>query len=431
MFSRPRLLGSSLVIVLQFLFSSAIAQFDNKTVLLNPNSGFEKGTNGWFANQTSATVLTRDWTPGQYDGSGSVSNLNDNFFQGEKANLGQQLVRVTGSGVYGRAFAVNPTKGKHIFNAFAMKQSNQSGVAPGYASVGVTYYDANWEEVDRYEFPVGLTDTNLNRGIGDGLNFYTWGIDVPADAVNAFIYGYTSAGTSLLMDNLCIFQITNAPTASGLALNLVANPSFDTVRFTNDPTAPTCVGYGVEFWSNDRDWSRPFDGSVGSPNQAESLYQFLPLKAGATYSIFNWGSKDPAAVASFGVDLYDAHWQPIGKQVFDLTDKTGFLTGLRLEVPATCAHASLFIWADVKPPQVGTTSVRLTVYEQESTTSQATTIKGARAFPVFGRTGQIGVNVDLVMSDQDGLDLRTINGNNAQFTSKTVPGKTYPATELL
>ena len=396
------------------------------TVLLNSNASFENGTTGWSGSPTSATVLTRDWTPGQFDGSGVV-DFTDNFFKGEQANLGANLIEISGSGTYGQNVVVNPARGKHILNAFASKRSTSSGVAPGYASIGITYYDFAGAEVDHYEFPVAEPDANLQRGIGDGLNFYTWGINVPATAFSAYIFGYTSEGTKLQLDNLAVFEITNTRIGK-LAVNLVANPDFRTTRSTSDPTEPTCVGYGVEFWENNLDWSTPFDGSFGSPNQAEWVYQFVPLKAGATYSVFDVGSKAQEAVASFGFDLYDKDWKQIGRRMFDLTGKgVPAENAFRLEVPSNCAHASLVLWAAPVSSEFQSTFFGSFVYEQDSKATAASTVIATDFTPSFSRTGQVGVNVELIYSDRNGIDLSTLDISDVVFTSKTTATKRYPA----
>lgn len=396
------------------------------TVLLNRNASFENGTTGWSGSSTSATALTRDWTPGQFDGSGVV-DFTVAFFKGEQANLGANLIEISGSGTYGQNVVVNPARGKHILNAFASKRSTSSGVAPGYASIGITYYDFAGVEVDHYEFPVAEPDANLQRGIGDGLNFYTWGINVPATAFSAYIFGYTSEGTTLQLDNLAVFEITNTRIGK-LAVNLVANPDFISVRETSDPTAPTCVGYGVEFWENHLDWTTPFYDGLGSPNQAEWVYQFVPLKAGATYSVLNFGSKAPEAVASFGFDLYDKDWKPIGKRMFDLTGKSVPAEhAFRFEVPANCAHASLVLWAAARSESVQSTSILPLVYEQEPKATAASTVIATDFSPSFSRTGQVGVNVELIYSDRSGIDLSTLDISDVLFTSKTDGTKRYPA----
>ena len=397
-----------------------------QTILLNQNASFENGTTGWTASSTSVTVLTRDWTPGQFDGAGVV-DFTDNFFKSEQANLGANLIEISGSGTYGQNMFVNPARGKHILNAFASKRSTSSGVAPGYAAIGITYYDLAGVEVDRYEFPVAGPDTNLQRGIGDGLNFYVWGVNVPASASSAYIYAYTSMGTRLQLDNLAIFEITNKQIGK-LAVNLVANPDLSEVRVTSDPTAPTCLGYGVEFWENHLDWSTPFDGSFGSPNQAEWVYQFVPLKAGATYSVFDIGSKAQEAVASFGFDLYDKDWKPIGRRMFDLTGKgVPAENAFRFEVPSNCAHASFVLWAAPVSSEFQSTRFGPIVYEQDSKANAASTVIATDFSPSFSRTGQVGVNVKLVYSDRNGIDLSTLDVSDVVFTSKTSSSKRYPA----
>lgn len=146
-------------------FFSALTSVTFGGNVISQNSSFEDGTtNGWNNQQISSQILTRNWFPGFTSGGDEKEAYSE---------LGQKLVRVSGDGAWGQIISLAPGKNRrHVFNAHACKKGIGSNPA-GYATVTVTYYNAQWEQVDKVSIPLDTPDPSLNRGIGDGLNFYS------------------------------------------------------------------------------------------------------------------------------------------------------------------------------------------------------------------------------------------------------------------
>jgi hypothetical protein len=409
----PTRIVPTLSCVLLLLASQASAQFSaslERVYPLSRNSSFESGTGGWNNRQISGAVLTRDWVP---DGS---------FPREAFANLGAKFVRLRGTGLWGQNLVIRPNSRRHILNIHAFKKALSPSTVAGYACAAVTYYDAEWNELDSVAVPIGEKDPAKNRGIGDGMNFYSWGITVPIGAVNAILFVYNSANTEVNIDSFGLYEYTMTA-KPGLARNIVQHPTFSRVIASDSGYAQ---GNGFEFWESERDWSKDFFGSLGSGTQAESTYQFLPILPGRTYTFSVLTSGPATTPSSAGIDFYDSSWQHISSDSTDLTNRYGIRK--RIESPANTAYASVWAWCDVLDPGDYGLSIANGIYlqQQEPRVTSNTSIVAIDSALRGGRGGTLGASVSIVYSDADGLDLSSIDDQDAYFVSRTDPTTTYP-----
>lgn len=398
------LLNSHLAAVAQYLSGT------ESTSLASSNHSFENELNGWdHTSQLAAQLLVRSWAP----------DLSDRF----EPYFGNNLVRLRGEGSWGQTVPLQAGIQQQVLNGFAFKQSNQSGKAPGFAAVAVTYYDAFWCELDRIVIPIDEKLPNKNRGPGDGLNFYSWGLAVPNGAAIAYLFVYTTEGTDVYVDNLGLFDYTINPPAP-ISKSLVSHASLDS--FLNG-----CWGYGTEFWESEIDWESGFDG-LGSARQPEWVYQFVNMSPNRTYSFFADGNKFGFAnlPAGYGIDFYDVHWKHIGKVNIDLQGVVSFsLLGRRITTPPDTAYASVFVWCDTFPgASVSGYRAILSLIEQDNKVDALPSVVAYHKTLRGGKGGTLGASLSVVYSDAQGIDLSSIDANDVYFGSKTDPTKRYPAT---
>ncbi len=400
--------------ILVLLATQASSQFDaaiENARLLSRNNTFEAGLNGWNNRQVSGTVLTRDWVP---DGS---------FAHEAFANLGTKFVRIRGTGIWGQNIAIGPNSRRHILNIHAFKKAISANEAAGYACAAVTYYDAAWNELDSVAVPISEKDPRKNRGIGDGMNFYSWGVPVPLGAVNAILFVYNSANTEVFVDSFGLFEYTMTP-KPGLTKNLIQHPTFSRVIGSGSNLAQ---GFGTEFWESDRDWSTEFFGILGSPTRPESAYQFLPVLPNRTYTLSVLTSGPATTPSGAGIDFYDSTWRHISSDSVQLANRYGLQK--RIESPPNTAHASVWIWIDMLDPgDYGLTiSNGIFLQQQESQVTRNTSIIAVDTSLRGGRGGTLGATISIMYSDVDGIDVNSIDDQDAYFVSRTNPATTYPA----
>lgn len=384
---------------------------------INLNGGFESGLTGWNYRPIEATVLTRDWdAAGSFDRYESIGDLRS------------KLIRIRGNGVWGQDVPIKSASRRHVLNVQAYRKSTKDNTSGSYASAQVAYYDANHLELDTISFEIGGRDTAKNRGIGDGLRFYSWGIEVPTNAASAFVSIYNSSDTETYVDAFHLFEITMTA-QPGIARNLIYNPQFQKTFDSSHLSVLPAQGYGVEFWEADRDWSTVFDSVFGSPDQPESAYQFVPILPGRTYNLsLNGSSLSKSTPSGFGVDYYDANWKRIGGQAFEMKSTVYDTLDARLDTPANMAHASVWVGSDTLTADVdfGLFVAGLYLQEQSSKTTTATSAIVGRLLPGTYKYGTFGTWVTVVFSDSDGLDLAQFNTQTAHFTSRSNPSVTYP-----
>jgi hypothetical protein len=388
---------------------------------LNSNISFEDGVVGWNEQQIESEVLTRDWIP-------TAANSDVLVPYESAAHLETKLVRLRGEGQWGQIFSI-PASQKHVLNIHAFRQATV-GAGPGsFAAARVSYYNDSWSLLDTIEIPIGGRDLRWNRGIGDGMNFYSWGIDVPVGATSAHLYIYNSEDTEVYMDAFGLFEYTQTSSLS-VAKNLIINPRMATY-FNPTINIRGAQGFGIEFWEVETEWSRGLNlGSFGSTVQPESAYQTVPLLPKRTYTLrFDGGFPDVAA-AAVGVDFFDANWKKLGGKSFvSVSDQYSYV--LRMETPANMVHAQAYYWCDTLSPQPFLDSLygTITLQEQTPVVNSATSIILAESFPNLSPKygDRIGSSFMVIFSDANGIASTSINSSNVVFRSRSNPTKTYAA----
>lgn len=242
------------------------------------------------------------------------------------------------------------------------------------------------------------------------------------------MFAYTTTGTEVLLDQMKLFDYTlETPSHPGFAQNLIANPGLFNRFSLPDPV----LGWGNEFWGSDLDWDVGIyeNGRIGSTKQVSSLYQHVEVKPGATYTLVGqYGDKGKNVPAGFGIDFFDASWNPVAKTSVDLYGVETFNNlSRRVVVPANAKHATVWIWCDKLPPDgSGGLKMYLNLFEQEAVATSNTTIV---PFNIDG-VPFVSWSIGLFLSDADGINLASIDLQDAYFTSKSNPTKTYPVSSV-
>jgi hypothetical protein len=422
--------------VLPGVVEAQVSNFAETSKRLSVNNTFESDLTGWSQGEMIVDRLQRDW----------VVSFGTNFSGEDNGALGASFVRLLGAGRWEQFFQIPSTSRHHLLNLQAFKRPiNESG-NDEYPFVCVTYFNSQWEILDTVVIPIDQKDPRKNRGFGDGMNFTSWGLDVPSDTENVHIYIENFANTEVSFDDFGLFDY-QFQSKTPISSNLIANMRFSQSKFsrTSDggiDESSFVRGYGIELWENSIDWSEPFApigfGEFGSTNQPEYAYQFVPIEAGKTYTLSVQGNGphsslgEPAAAtpASFGIDFYDSQWKHIGQVSTSVTNRGGKMSK-RVTVPNAAAHSSVFLWCDTLR---GADSAFLIFGEcllqkQDDRVSNVTSIiAGDLSFRPGPSGTVVGAGVMVVYSDADGIDSGSIDTNDAYFTSKSNPSKTYPVT---
>ncbi len=396
-----------------FLSQTRLACSHDEVILSQSrNPSFENGLEGWDYSTISSEIITRNFTA-------VGANRWESF-----TNLGSKLVRLRGTGVWGQSYVHGTLERYHILNAFVCKRPTSGTGAAGYAEIGLTYYDINGNVLETIPIEVPDADPTLKRGVGDGLVFRSWGLKAPANAHRVFLYAYTTKGTDLYVDNFGLYQLSNTVRSPSISKNLLMNSGFLERRYLSEGV--DCLGYGIEFWENDLDWSDGFEGLFGSVNQPEIAYQYVNVTPGAAYTLLAEGSKVPQATwpAGIGVDFFDANWKSVGQSSINLYGVSGvYNRGKRIVAPSTAVHASVWVWSDTGTAE-STLSAYPRFYLQESTAKSTTSVISTTAHVNFNKAGSQG-SITVVYSDPDGMDTSTIDVNDGVFRSKSNRTLTY------
>ncbi len=249
------LIFGSLVCVCVFPISVAAQSsiFTETSQRLSANNTFETDLAGWSHGQTTADRLTRDW---------SVSFSTD--LPGESNGaLGSGFVRLRGAGRWEQVIGIASASRRQLLNLQAFQQPVNGTSSGDIPFMCVSYYDSSWNHLDSLVLPIDGKDPVKNRGFGDGMNFTSWGIDVPLGAANVHLYIENYADTEVYFDDFGLFDYrfqTKAP----ISPNLIANLRFSQSIFSRAPDGSIdggsfVRGYGIEFWQNSIDWSEPFE----------------------------------------------------------------------------------------------------------------------------------------------------------------------------
>lgn len=432
-FGKVWLIACSVLTAQALFHNTACGQFYQhnsalvNTRLLNSNSSFEAGLSSWDEHQITGEILTRNWTPLDMNSSTAIPFENFGF-------LGTKLVRLRGQGQWGQIFGI-PKSERHVLNLHAYRQGVNGNGAGSFAAARVSYYSSSWNLLDTIEVPIGGRDESKNRGIGDGLNFYSWGIEVPSSASFAHLYIYNSADTEVYADAFGLFDYVQTQSLS-VAKNLVVNPNFE-LSWNTTIDQNTAQGFGNEFWAVDNEWTRGTssflrNGVFGSSTHSESAYQVVPLSPKQTYLLRFEGFFPTVTPAEAGVVYFDANWKKIGGQtVVSEPDKYAYM--LRIETPANMVHAQVYYWCNTLSAIDVDYSNQLTGYvtlqQLASTVNASTSVILAESLPYLRPkySDRLGSSYYVVFSDANGVDTTTLSSSNVVFRSRSNSTKTYPA----
>ncbi|MFN3193569.1 MAG: hypothetical protein ACE361_23860 [Aureliella sp.] len=328
----------------------------------------------------------------------------------------------TSDGYFGQVQPLSGSSKQQVLNCHAYKRSRNGSGDGGFAVIAVSYYDSNWNELDRFEQPIDPIDETLSiLGEGDGMNFYSYGLVPPQDSQWVFMFVYTTEGTDVLVDSfeLVDYSIEESPPITS---GLVLNPRFRLGNLGND----SVQSRNNEFWFNSRDPSKyeRFGANVfGSSSQPEYAYQFLPLNEETVYVLETSGSGTIDTSASVGLDFYDADWRPIGKQIVNYRGESTVSEIRRITPPPTTAHTSLWIYADQSATDDTMTLFNAEVRPISPAATQATAaiLTATGAFqPKFSPAVRFAT---IYLSDPQGVDLTTIRDASFAFASRAEPGE--------
>ncbi|MFO0941767.1 MAG: hypothetical protein U0930_13505 [Pirellulales bacterium] len=401
---------------LAFFSSQLHAQFANvfpytTSQVLSQNSSFEDGIKHWNYAQIPASVITRDWVPGAVAGP----------FTNYDHLLGAKLVKLTGHGVFGQFFAIRATDKFHVLNLAACRQGKDGKGAGSYAQATVQYFDPTWQMLDETLVVIDPKDARINRGIGDGLNFYSVGTFVPQGAAYATISIYNTDDTEVFVDAFYLHRYSIV-SRHGLAADLIIkNPHLELYQSS---AAVKILSNGLEFLESNVTLPNEgvFDGFVTPMEHDQWYYQFVPVVGARTYSMVI-NTQGVTGDAFVGMDCYDVNWNPIKKVAFDLQPSEPLNLVRRVELPKEVAYASVFAWVGPN----STSRPFLSLYQQSPTIDSNMSAIATSFYDFTSKAGVVAQAVSVLLSDSDGVDVASIDNNDAYFTSRTNPTKQYPA----
>ncbi len=344
------------------------------------NEAFDSGLTLWNVNGRTGSVSVIDWTSLPSDSTQPASNSRflSQADDSSANNLGKAIKMSGATGLW-QYVPVNGKSARQALHCNARKRliPGRSG-ATGWASFGVFYYDAGWNEVGFFEDEI--LEEKSEVGYFDGLNFYsqsTLGCRVPASAKHAIIWiANDGANTETYADDLILLNLfdgvpiynPSAPARNQLSqdsakTNLVANSSFSGI-LPFDLTNPVDQDDTGRFVLSNRDfyWKRAslFDvGTLTSPRNGflrgatSSYWQEITVVPQQTYLI-NAAYGIIGTFGAVGVDLYDANWNRIGTESLTLDGAAksieinsgieySYVSGA-FTTPTNVKYASAYIW---------------------------------------------------------------------------------------
>ena len=398
-------------------FSVEFNYFERQSV----NETFNAGLASWNVNGRAGSITVIDWAnlPNNPTQAAGGSKFLSVPFDSTPQTLGK-AIKMTGATGLWQYVPINGKSTRQALHCNARKRKipNSPGTI-GWASYGVFYYDAGWNEIGFFEEEI-LGDLT-EYGNLDGSNFYsqsTLGCRVPPNAKHSIIWiANDGSNTETYADDLILLNVFDgaplvdrtAPARNQLSqnpakLNLVANSSFDGILFdlTNPvdrDTAQRDVLPNRDFFWNSASLfdmtpaTFPRDGILRGATS--SYWQDITVLPQQTYSI-------TAAYGLFGtfgavgVDMYDANWKKIATKSLTLNGASqaievnseivfDYVTGT-FTTPANVKYASAYIWRaggegdieivlfSIKPITANTArlAVPLTVKSTTTVTQQVT-----------------------------------------------------------
>lgn len=348
------------------------------------NESFDGGLTSWNVNGRAGSVSVINWTSLPLDT--SRPSFDPRFLSladdSNPENLGKAIKMSGPTGLW-QYVPVNGKSAVQALHCNARKRlipGRPGGPGDtGWASFGVFYYDAGWNEVGFVEEQI-LEDMTEYGNYDGGTNVFssaTLGCRVPASAKHSIIWiANDGTNTETYADDLILLNVfEGVPTYNPSAAprnqlsqdpaksNLVANSNFSGILQFDlaDPVNQQSAGRFL-LANRDFSWKRlslydvePFTipqaglltGATSSYWQEIAIAPQQTYLINAAYGIFG-------AYGAIGVDLYDADWKLIGTKNLTLdgarksTDinseiEYSYVTGT-FTTPANAKYASAYIW---------------------------------------------------------------------------------------
>lgn len=288
---------------------------------LSFSKGFESNISVWISS-----------TGGNFPASQVQRNWNPNPNNPDEGGLGQRYMSMTtnNAGV-GQYVLVDELGGANEYHILACQGYKKSG----WAAFGITYYDGSWNEIDSQRQQFG-PPTGSSRGNGDGMRPYSIGIDVPSNAIYAYIWVWNAEGGEVAFDEFQLVEFLPSPST-----NLVQNGNFSTGTRVSNPFGSVRYS-GQDFWqlgTGIQDDATIFHGGGGyglfaslqmqGTGDSDLIYQRIAgIEGGKRYTLrtnyvrgLNFQG-NPAAVS--GIDFFDTGGNKVGANTTLLDSEDDF-----------------------------------------------------------------------------------------------------------
>lgn len=291
---------------------------------LSNNSAFDSGLSEWFGENAVTTSSFAQSFQG-YDTNGSVI-YGGPMLQLPDVSHAYQIVTLRNISEY------------HLLNCVAYKQALAQPATPGWAGIGIVYYDAAWGVIDSFEKQIA---TGFTSGPAP-FRPCSLGVRVPVGAAYAIIWAANDDPNSqAFFDDLKLYDYKQASYNVGLGPYLGSTSPIDFL----DTTGQRLTLSGLQFWWMDGfvDYGTGLIGDVGRPSW---IAQEVNVSAGQTVNVSLFNSNDNLSftLPNFGVDYYDQNWNRIAGEY-----RTAIFygdTNFESTAPAGTAHAVAWVWVD-------------------------------------------------------------------------------------
>lgn len=364
--------------------------------------------------------------------------------------LGNYQMRLRGQGGIGQVIEIPADVENLLMNAMAYFRkidlsSEESAIEP---TLRVTYYNAQWQEIDQRTLQVGSFSGRGSRG----LNNYTLGLEVSEQARYALMAVYNfDPSVEVFVGRFALYDATDRTPPGGLR-NLAFNtPLVETI--SQDTQGNPYFLLGDEFWYSNIELTDHRDGvrNWGSVNKADWAWQPVDVVENRLYQITikaDLINSDTTPVV--GLDFYgeqDGRVFLLQRRLFDVVDQTtpAFVPELNkiFVAPAGTAYTTAHFLApkmtDTPPTNqfatYGTGAPEIVILDIGSAPSSAS--ETTTYYTDLADTGS-GWALQLWFRDQDGIDENSlvVLGENPTrrgplpdvvFTSRSDPTREYQA----
>jgi hypothetical protein len=352
------------------------------------NESFDRGLASWNVDRTAnATILNWNQLPVEPPPFKPADDRRNTRFLTEPADsvnpLGShvgKVLRMRGINSLWQYVPINGKSRAHVVAVNARKRliPGQTG-AMGWVGFGVTYFDANWNEVDDHYREILNTKQTYLPGSVTGTNTFSCiGTQIPINASHAILWlNSTAANTEVFIDDFILLNCF-----FGEPLQNLAKPMGE--RLTQDPLETCVVGNSnfvnsIEFDVNDvtnpmpkrsiQTFNEPFWDQESTPLRVHNngviwyrgLYSQKVQVYPGTYELRATHTRnEPNGPPAYtGIDFFDVNWNYLGHSdaVLDGTTpvfgSSNFKESVRrFTVPVGAVHSYVHIWYEAEPNAV-------------------------------------------------------------------------------